>query len=130
MYTRPDGYESAVAYIEKYNGGLDVKYFNSNYAKERSLKLTDDGIQIFSEEAKIELNSTDLNLNVTGRAKINHASGTVIEVDATGDNVKIMHKNGSYYELSPTGRKEYIVGNAETVCTGNFKVTASRIDLN
>lgn len=130
MYTRADGFQSAKGYMRKYNGGLKYAYYSSNVANERSIDFRDDGILVKSEYAPITLNSTDLNLNVSGRAKINHASGTVIEVDATGDNVKIMHKNGSYYELTPTGRKEYIVGNAETVCTGNFKVTASRIDLN
>ena len=75
-------------------------------------------------------------------------SGHVIEIDDTpsAERIHIYHKSGTFVEMHPNGdvvthtkngfktvtgnEKIHVTGDMEIVCDGNFKVTATRIDLN
>ncbi len=75
-------------------------------------------------------------------------SGHAIEIDDTPDaeRIHIYHKSGTFVEIHPNGdvvthtkngfktvtgnEKIHVTGDMEIVCDGNFKVTATRIDLN
>ena len=75
-------------------------------------------------------------------------SGHAIEIDDTPDaeRIHIYHKSGTFVEIHPNGDvvthtkngfktvtgndKIHVTGDMEIVCDGNFKVTATRIDLN
>jgi hypothetical protein len=126
----PDGYESGRVYIEKLNGSYNIMYFTSNYAEERSIKLKDDEIEIFSDEGQLKIDCANLIANISGSAKIQHDSGFIFELNETGDTFTITMPNGTYCEYTPTGKTEYIVGDYTINATGNFKVNAARIDLN
>lgn len=76
------------------------------------------------------------------------SSGHVIEIDDTpsAERIHIYHKSGTFVEMHPNGdvvthtkngfktvtgnEKIHVTGDMEIVCDGNFKVTATRIDLN
>lgn len=70
---------------------------------------------------------------------IQTSSGHVIEIDDTpnAERIHIHHKSGAYMEFHPDGSlvvkttNSYVeAGDMEINCSGNFKVTAARIDLN
>jgi phage minor structural protein len=127
--TNVGGYDSGRAYVEKYNGGIDYKYYRSNDAKERSIKLKDEGVYLISEDY-LNIECKDLFAQVSGFVKLQHDSGFMFELNETGDTFTITMPNGTYCEYSPTGKTEYIVGDCEINATGNYKINAARIDLN
>ncbi|GAA4881743.1 hypothetical protein GCM10023310_72270 [Paenibacillus vulneris] len=120
---------SARGFIKKPNGSWDFTYYSSNYAKERSIVHRDDGLYLFSQEEKINIDCNDLNANVTGGVNINHASGLKLEVNPAGNIFKLTMPNGSYTEWSSSGKKEYIVGDIYSECTGKHTTKASEIHL-
>ena len=70
---------------------------------------------------------------------IETTSGHVIEIDDTpnAERINIHHKSGAYMEFHPDGSlviktaNTYVeAGDMEIKCSGNFKVSAARIDLN
>ncbi|WP_157336624.1 phage tail spike protein [Paenibacillus lutrae] len=87
---------SAMGFINKPNGSLDIEYYNSNHANERRIRLKDDGIQIYVKEGELKLELAngsyfkldghglttdikgDLHLNATGTIKLN---GSRIELN-------------------------------------------------
>ncbi|WP_175491773.1 phage tail spike protein [Paenibacillus sophorae] len=103
----------AKARIYKYNGGWKVSYGSSNYGKDRSIDLRDDGITILSDGSNFNAKSKDFNFIVD--------SGIY----------KISLSNGSTFEISPTnGLSGNIVGPINLTSSGpmNFKAPSYNFD--
>ncbi|OME41411.1 hypothetical protein [Paenibacillus odorifer] len=77
---------SAIYLMDKYNGGLKQRYGSSNYDKERSIDLADDGIFINSENGKTVVSTKDFTVtSENGSIKIGNTTGALFEI--TSDNV-------------------------------------------
>ncbi|MHB0943241.1 hypothetical protein ACYCSU_16460 [Paenibacillus sp. ALE1] len=70
---------SGVGWIKKPNGSFDFIYGASNTGKERSLKLKDDGIYLFSDSQKINLLGKDVNIiGDQGEIKISNGKASIV----------------------------------------------------
>ncbi|MGM1044891.1 MAG: phage tail spike protein [Bacillota bacterium] len=90
--------------IQKPNGAFDFVYTNSNYGRERSLRLKDDGLYLKSEKGEINITMDSFNVLANKSVKIGVESGSYIEIAENGDininsskNIKI---NGSRIDLN------------------------------
>ncbi|WP_106766450.1 hypothetical protein [Paenibacillus faecalis] len=98
--------------IIKPKGSFDLVYSNSNYGRERSLKLHDDGISVISENGQFIAKSKDFNFIVDqGEYKIGLSNGTI-------------------FEVSPTGVNMDIQGNINIKATGVVTINGQQIKLN
>lgn len=103
---------SGVGFMSKPNGSYDMLYFSSNYGRERSMKLNDDGISVISENGQFVAKSKDFNFIVDqGTYKIGLANGTV-------------------FEVSPSGVSMDVIGNINIKATGTITMNGQRINLN
>ncbi|MEC0210246.1 phage tail spike protein [Paenibacillus ehimensis] len=104
--------ESGRAYLNKPNGSLEMVYYRSNDAKERSVYFKDSGIFVKSQEEKINIECNNFNL--------------------AADNGKIYLElnNGSYFELSSTSLKTNIQGDIELKASGKITLSGSQIHFN
>ncbi len=93
--------KSARGFIEKPQNSFDFTYFSSNYAKERSLSLDNNGTVITSEDGIIRMIAKDYELGVTtgGAFSIKHINGAEIELSSNGK-VKIKSNSGIDFESS------------------------------
>nr|WP_186322837.1 phage tail spike protein [Paenibacillus xylanexedens] len=82
--------------IQKPNGSLDFVYLNSNYGREKSLRLTDDGVTLLSELGPINIKGKEINLITESGSAIKMTSDGDIEIKASR-NVKI---NGTRIDLN------------------------------
>lgn len=115
VMTDNNGYylkNSGRGYIKKPVGEYSFEYYSSNTGDVRKLTLADGAISLLSKGSLVQIDSKDF------------------KIIADQGFIRLELSNGSYYELSPTGRKEYIIGNAETTVTGDYIVIASRVFLN
>ncbi|WP_063563059.1 phage tail protein [Paenibacillus sp. O199] len=82
--------------IQKPNGSFDFVYLNSNYGREKSLRLTDDGVTLLSELGPINIKGKEINLITESGSAIKMTSDGDIEIKAS-KNVKI---NGTRIDLN------------------------------
>ncbi|MFF2093522.1 phage tail spike protein [Paenibacillus sp. NPDC058174] len=78
--------KSSRGFIEKPVGSFDINYFASNNARERSIKLKDDGIHLKSEDEKISQIAKNFEFGITtgGSLSIKHVNGCELEFTAAG----------------------------------------------
>lgn len=70
---------SGIGWIKKPNGSFDFVYNASNTGKERSFKLKDDGIYLFSEDQKINILGKDVNIiGDQGNIKISNGKASIV----------------------------------------------------
>ncbi|MDP9675164.1 phage minor structural protein [Paenibacillus jamilae] len=70
---------SGIGWIKKPNGSFDFIYNASNTAKERSLKLTDEGILLKSDSGKFNVLSKDVNIiGDQGNIKISNGKASIV----------------------------------------------------
>lgn len=82
--------------IQKPNGSFDFVYLNSNYGREKSLRLTDDGVTLLSDLGPINIKGKEINLITESGSAIKMTSDGDIEIKAN-KNVKI---NGTRIDLN------------------------------
>lgn len=68
----------------KYNGGYKSTYFQSNYGKERSIDLQDEGITMLSNNGFINLTAKDLNARAIGGTSKFGTDKAYVEMTADG----------------------------------------------
>ncbi|ALS22320.1 phage tail spike protein [Paenibacillus naphthalenovorans] len=121
-------HDSGKAYTEKGNGFYKQAYYNSNYAKERSITLFDDSVDLLSEEG--DINNSSKNYSVftdNGFIKLVHSSGSKFEINATGDMISLILSNGSAFTLNSNGLSADITGDINLTATGNVTLGGSQI---
>ncbi|TVX98046.1 hypothetical protein FPZ45_17150 [Cohnella terricola] len=81
-----DNHKSARGFIEKPAGSFDFIYYAKNNAKERSLRLKDNGVYLNSQDDSFNVNAKNYKFDVTsgGDLKITHANGCEIEFASDG----------------------------------------------
>lgn len=79
--------KSGRGFIEKPEGSFDFAYYNSHFARERSLRLKDDGVYLYSENQKISAIAKNLEFNLTtdGQLSITNTTGTKIVISPSGN---------------------------------------------
>ncbi|WP_431785777.1 phage tail spike protein [Paenibacillus lactis] len=82
--------------IQKPNGSFDFIYTNSNYGREKSLRLTDEGVTLLSELGPVNIKGKEINLITESGSSIQMKSDGDIEIKASR-NVKI---NGQRIDLN------------------------------
>lgn len=70
---------SGKGFINKPNGSFDFIYNASNTGKERSLRLTDEGIDMFSDGQNINLTGKNVNtISIQGEIKISNGKASIV----------------------------------------------------
>ncbi|OAB39298.1 hypothetical protein PMSD_05050 [Paenibacillus macquariensis subsp. defensor] len=103
---------SGRGFLSKPNGSFDMLYYNSNYGKERSLRLKDDEVLMKSEGSKIRMLAKNF------------------EIEADQGGVKIMLSNGSSFELTPEGDVTlHAKKDIKVSADGNVQISAQKYDF-
>ncbi|MCU6710077.1 phage tail protein [Paenibacillus sp. J5C_2022] len=91
--------KSSRGFIEKPRGSFDFLYYSSNYAKERSMRLRNEGIVLIAEDSDTVINTKNIqfNMSAAGSLVIQHASGTTLEITSNG---KIVLQSDSGIEFN------------------------------
>ena len=103
---------SAKGYIIKPNQSMDILYFGSNYAEERSIRLRDDGVYIRSQDNTISIDCKDFQV---------YSSNGVVRLELN---------NGSFIELSNSKLEANVQGDINLTATGNIRIQGRNIYLN
>lgn len=103
---------SAIYLMDKYNGGLKQRYGSSNYDKERSIDLKDNGITLLSEDGIFNAKSKDFNFIVDGGS------------------YKLALSDGTSFEVSPGKFKGHVIGNVDFTATGVMNFGAAGFNFN
>lgn len=90
--------DRAKVVITKHTEGYKTNYTKRNTGEERSIDIRDDGIYVLSENERIQIDSKDAIVMVSGSARIEHDSGYKFEVsNATG--IKFTDNTGSTFTM-------------------------------
>ncbi|WP_438351388.1 hypothetical protein ACP8HI_12495 [Paenibacillus sp. FA6] len=103
---------SGKGFVTKPKGSFDMLYYNSNYGKERSLRLMDDEVLMKAENSKI------------------HMVATNYEIEADQGGVKITLSNGTSFELTPDGDVTlHAKKDVKVSADGNVQINAQKYDF-
>ncbi|CAH0122562.1 hypothetical protein PAE9249_05134 [Paenibacillus sp. CECT 9249] len=107
--------QSGVGYIEKKNTTFDFIYYTNNSGREIKMSLADNGITNYIDGSPFRVTSTGV--------AIEHHNGTKMEINAEGNNIKMLHQNGSRVELQSNG--DIVIS-----AVGQVKISGSQVHLN
>lgn len=129
---QPDYGDSGRGYMYKTSNEFHWKYNTSNTAYKQGITLNNNGVDIIATKRTVSLfgNEVLIASEEHGMIQLMHSSGSLIEINDSGDIIQLKLSNGNQVTLKSTGLNVNINGNIDLTATGNIKLSGSRIDLN